>query len=828
MALKLNCTMLPSPNAWKETYVHGLNVHGVHLRGGPVARGGIRHSDRPTDYRTEVLGLMLAQMRKNSIVVPVGAKGGFVVVDGKTPTKIEAAYRCYIRALLSLTDTYQNGKVVNPINVLCHDEPDPYLVVAADKGTASLSNVANEESLGASYWGRNIKGFWLADAFASGSKTGYDHKHMGITAKGAWVSVEHHLKTLGITPSAKNPIRITGIGDMGGDVFGNGLLRSPHVQLVAAFNHKHIFIDPTPNPAASFTERKRCFEKNLGWDGYNSKLISKGGGVFSRTDKTITLSNAAQIALGVNNKTFTPEELIKAILSAPVDVLWNGGIGTYIKAGTESHIHVADKANDEERIDATHVRAKIIAEGGNLGITPAGRIELALRGVKLNTDALDNSAGVNTSDQEVNLKIALQPLVAAGSLSHTARNTLLAKVAPQVEAAVLTNNRLQNNAVSLEEQAPASHHATLAVWQNTLLERGVLSISTDHLPTASQLAARPNAAYTRPELATLLAGTKATLKTQLQQPDAADILASSVVQNLLLHYYPPAVIHKMGKGLTGGALAPALAATQTANLLVNRLGIGFGATMAADFNVCPLDIVRAALIAIDVLDLQNVWQKLEAANVSQSTYLYAMQRTRIAAATLTAWVLRHGGALDINIWCTEFNKPLHALTTNIHKLLSKPAVAEFNTRVKTWQKQGLPLALSQQLASLSPLAVAPDAVRIAARLHKPVPDVMRLHLAVGDMLSIPSLVRISRAMAAPDSWTRMAVQANVQELGIRQRGLTSSLLRAGGKNTLLNWQKSHAAGLKRYHTILEQLLAEPTPSIAMLNVICARLRELEL
>lgn len=833
LAFKLDsaaCAALPTPKPWREIFVHHATVEGVHLRGGPVARGGLRYSDRAADYRTEVLGLLLAQMRKNTIIAPVGAKGGFIVHGDASASGVQAAYRMYIRALLSITDNQTAaGTVIHPEGVLCTDGEDPYLVVAADKGTAKFSDLANDESVNADFWGAKHQGFWLGDAFASGGSAGYDHKGMGITAKGAWISVLHHLNTLGLTPSAKTPVTVAGIGDMGGDVFGNGLLRSKHVQLIAAFNHAHIFIDPTPDPAKTFAERQRCFDAGLGWGGYDTKKLSEGGAIYSRLDKKITLSKAAQAALGTSTATFTPEALIRTILAAPVDVLWNGGIGTYIKASSESHADAADKANNEERVNASAVRAKVIGEGGNLGITPAGRVELALHGVRLNTDALDNSAGVNTSDVEVNLKIALAPLTASGSLKPAARKTFLHKLTPQVEAVVLGNNRLQNLALTLEEHASPAEHAELLRWQNTLMERGVLDAAVDHLPTAEALAKRPDGRFVRPELAALLAGTKATLKTQLQTPEAADILASTPVQALFDAYFPDDVKKLCGKNLAKHPLANTLKATLLAGQLANRLGVGFGANIGADFGVQPLDIMRAAVVAIDVLQLNDLWAELDAAGLPVAVQSTVIWRTRTVAAAVVAWVLRHGAPFDVQALVNELSPQVAGLSSKMNALLPPAALAEFDARLASWKKLGLPAALAQRIALLSPLSAAPDVVRIATRTKQPLPATMALYLAIGDTLSIPLLVRTSRNLPMPDGWTRMAVQASVQELSIRQRALTTSLLQLSGKGStpLDAWKNSHAAGLLRYQDFLHRFMAEERPSVAMLNVMVARLRELE-
>ncbi|MFN7162943.1 MAG: NAD-glutamate dehydrogenase domain-containing protein, partial [Pseudomonadota bacterium] len=529
LAFKVNPAAIgtvAAPHPWREIFVYHAHVEGVHLRGGPIARGGLRHSNRGADYRTEVLGLMTAQMRKNTIIVPVGAKGGFFIratpMGGITPKAwAELNYRRYIRALLSLTDNRTpKGETVAPLGMRCLDDADPYLVVAADKGTATYSDFANAESQAANYWGHAHQGFWLDDAFASGGKTGYDHKDLAITARGAWVSVLHHAGNLGILPTAKHPLKLVGIGDMAGDVFGNGLLRSPHVQLIAAFNHSHIFLDPSPDPAKTYTERQRCFKAGLAWDAYDVKTLSKGGGIYLRSAKSIALLPEAQSALGFKASSVTPDALIQAILAAPADVLWNGGIGTYIKASDEPHAAAQDKANDTTRIDAKACRAKIIGEGGNLGLTPRARVELAKRGVALNTDALDNSAGVDTSDHEVNLKILFALAEQKKRLTRPARNTLLASLTEDVCTLVLRDNAAQNLLISLEAATPRDDHAELATWQETLVKQGYADPVIDCLPSRKDLTNREDGSLTRPELAALVAASKAWLRKALMADTA--------------------------------------------------------------------------------------------------------------------------------------------------------------------------------------------------------------------------------------------------------------------------------------------------------------------
>lgn len=835
LALKLNPAQIPSlsgPLPWREIYVYHPSVEGVHLRGGPIARGGIRHSTRAADYRTEVLGLMTAQMRKNTIIVPVGAKGGFYLraatPQGTTPKAwAEANYRRYIRALLSVTDTLDaKGDTVHPMGVKCLDSADSYLVVAADKGTATYSDFANTEAQTANYWDLKEPGFWLRDAFASGGSAGYDHKALAITARGAWISVLHHAGALGLTPTAKRPLRIVGIGDMAGDVFGNGLLLSPHVQLVAAFNHSHIMLDPTPDPAKSFAERQRSFAKGLAWDGYNPKTLSVGGGIYLRSAKSIPLSKAAQQALGVKASSLSPDQLIQAILAAPVDCLWNGGIGTYIKASDEPHAAAQDKANDTTRIDAKQVRLAIIGEGGNLGLTPRARVELAKRGVRLNTDALDNSAGVDTSDHEVNLKILLQSPLRRGKLSLAKRDALLKSLTADVCKLVLRDNHAQNLLISLEAAASPDDHAELMGWQELLVRQGFADMALDCLPTRRELQSRQGGLYTRPELAALVAASKAWLRGQLLSDQA--LLQSPVAAPLLKWYFPAALHKAYGTEIAAHPLAPHITATVLANLIINRLGLLAVPRLMADHDASAPDATRALALACCVGRLTHLWRQLDegqegATPLPTPALVAASARLKLVATFLGTWLLRLGQPVDLtNGWATFFAPMGEALALLPKALQGRPEVATWQAE---WQTQGLPKPLAQGLALLSPLVVVPDAIEVARKLKVPLGKALALHLQVGSALHLPALVGKIRGMPVPDSFSRQAIQALVLELFMRQRRLTTHLLREG--LTLEKWLNNCGRVCGRYELLARQLLREKHLSVAMLTLLLARLRELE-
>lgn len=835
LALKLDSgkiDSLPLPRPWREIFVFHKDVEGIHLRGGAVARGGLRHSDRATDYRTEVLGLMTAQMRKNTIIVPVGSKGGFYV-KASLPSDRAAAnavvrecYRTYIRALLSVTDTRLGSAVLPPVEVNRLDNDDPYLVVAADKGTATFSDLANQTAIEASFWehgGKAHTGFWLGDAFASGGSQGYDHKAMGITAKGAWVSVQHHLATLGITPSAKRPLVIAGVGDMGGDVFGNGLLLEPHAHLVAAFNHKHIFIDPTPDAASSFAERKRMFKGVLGWEEYDTKKISAGGGVYLRSAKTITLSKQAQALLGLSEATHTPEAIIRAILKAPVDVLWNGGIGTYIKASHETHAMVSDRSNDDLRVNGIEVRAKVIGEGGNLGITAAGRVELALNGVRLNTDALDNSAGVSTSDHEVNLKILFQLAKDRKKMTEAGRLQWLPKLTDDVETLVLEDNYLQNMAVSLEERGGTSEKIDLLAWQHELVRRGLADTQVDTLPDMETLAVRSTGVgYVRPELCALLAATKAAIRAQV---DASGILSAAAVRPLLTRYFPQQLQPEFGKLIQEHPLANEIISTALANMLANRCGLLMGQRLQHDFACTPRDSIQAILVAVELLDVMPVWDELDAsATLPLSARVEAFLATRAAVASLAGWVLAQGLPVDMNAVQQRYTLAFKVMRSKLAGLLPDKAKAELEQRTATLKAQGLAADLANRLALLPELAVAPDAALVAERSKRTLEVVLKPMLALGEELELGAVQRHIRTMVPADRWMRQAVQAMVQELTRRQGRLAEVVL--DNKQTSATWLRDRTEALVRYRDLLTELLAQP-PRVEMLSVLLSRLRDLE-
>ena len=685
---------LPKPKPLYEIWVYSPKVEGVHLRGGKVARGGLRWSDRHADFRTEVLGLVKAQMVKNAIIVPVGSKGGFVVKNPPADRDAfmeagKACYRTFIRGLLDLTDNLVEGKIVPPADTVRHDEDDPYLVVAADKGTAKFSDIANQ--IAAEYR------FWLGDAFASGGSAGYDHKGIGITARGAWESVKRHFRLLGKNIQQDDTFTAIGIGDMSGDVFGNGMLLSANTRLLAAFNHLHIFIDPNPDPAASLAERERLFRlPRSTWADYNPALISQGGGVFARSDKTIAISPEMKAAFDIQEDSLPPTELISRLLKAPVDLIWNGGIGTYIKASDETHAQVGDRANDALRINGCEVRAKIIGEGGNLGMTQRGRIEAAQNGVRLNTDAIDNSGGVNCSDHEVNIKILLNQAIEAGELDLAARNALLAEMTDSVAEHVLRQNYLQPQTLSLA-LARRENLDDYARLMQQLEAEDRLDRAIENLPDDASLGKRRDASdnLTAPELAVLLAYSKMWLYDHLLASNLPD---APYHQQNLRHYFPAQLAEKYSKYMATHRLHREITSTWLTNDLVNRLGIA--ATWRASQASGDLPaLVNHYTIARETSDAAALWQEIEAQDnrVPATLQIELELRLRDHLERSIEALARHGvRGDDLEATISQLQKRITALLATAHAQRGQSRPRD----KAAWQNLGLPEALAARLAAL--------------------------------------------------------------------------------------------------------------------------------
>ncbi|MBV8495663.1 MAG: NAD-glutamate dehydrogenase, partial [Gammaproteobacteria bacterium] len=667
---------LPLPKPKFEISVYSPRVEGVHLRMGEVARGGIRWSDRREDFRTEVLGLMKAQNVKNTLIVPVGAKGGFVpkrLPQGsreEVAAEVVACYQTFIRGLLDLTDNIVGARIVPPESLVRRDGDDPYLVVAADKGTATFSDIAN--AISAEY------GFWLGDAFASGGSAGYDHKKMGITARGAWECVKRHFREIGID-TQKTDFTVTGIGDMSGDVFGNGMLLSRHIRLQAAFDHRHLFLDPDPDPEVSFAERARLFAlPRSSWDDYDRRKLSRGGGIFARTVKSIALSAECRALLGLEAPSAAPNEVIRAILRMPVDLLWNGGIGTYVKASEERNAEVGDRTNDGLRVNGCELRARVVGEGGNLGFSQRGRIEYALAKGRLNTDFIDNSAGVNTSDVEVNIKILLNPLVREARLTRAERNRLLARQTNEVAALVLRNNYLQGQAISTLELQGAARLPEFQHLIRSLERSGELNRTLEFLPSDEELGERRKSGtgLTRPELAILLAYGKIWLNNHLL---ASDVPEDPYLSAELTRYFPAAVQQRFHRAITHHRLRREIIATAVTNSLVNRMGPTFVSRTQEDTGAEPAQVARAYTAAREIFAMREVWEQIEALDnkvPAKLQYEAAFQTSRLLRHA-TYWLLAARRGLQVDAAVAEFREGVGRLEAISHEVLTGAELEHF-------------------------------------------------------------------------------------------------------------------------------------------------------
>ena len=772
LALKLDSSaiaLLPQPRPWVEVFVYSQTTEGVHLRGGPIARGGLRWSDRHEDFRTEILGLMKAQMVKNALIVPVGAKGGFVVKSGE----VVDAYRTFVGALLDVTDNVVEGRIVAPEGVVRHDGDDAYLVVAADKGTATFSDVANEIAV--------RRGFWLGDAFASGGSAGYDHKRMGITARGAWESVRRHFRGLGVDV-ANEEITVVGIGDMSGDVFGNGMLLSRHIRLVAAFDHRHVFLDPDPDAAAGFAERERLFGiARSTWDDYDRSLISAGGGVFPRTAKAIPVSPEARRALGVDAESLPPSELIQAILRAPVDLLWSGGVGTYVKSSEETHAEAGDRSNDGVRVDGDELRCRVVGEGGNLGFTQRGRIEYALDGGLIFTDAIDNAGGVNCSDHEVNIKILLHGAIEDGSLAAADRDVLLAVMRDAVGERVIEANRAQALALSLEHH-DATHllDGHIAVIR-ALEARAALDRDLEGLPDDEELANRRGAGQglTQPELAVLLAHAKMTLRDELVASTAPE---DPWLSGELARAFPAPLPERYGDAMRAHRLRREIIATRLTNRLVDRGGIGH-ALRLHDATGAPVDdIARATAIAWEVHAIDALWDDVEAVadEVPAAVLADVLLEAQRLATRATRWLLlNRSSPLDVATAVEALGEDVRMVSGMLPALLHGAGREAFEERVAAWTSQGLPEALARRGAGLQPLAAALDVADVAAATASPIRLAAGVYGLLGERLSLDWLYEIVSARGRNNRWEVQARTSLRDDLYVVRRTLTERVLREG-------------------------------------------------
>ncbi|WP_228241848.1 NAD-glutamate dehydrogenase domain-containing protein [Porphyrobacter sp. GA68] len=834
LAFKIDSALvpgLPKPLPWREMWVYSRRVEGIHLRSGAVARGGLRWSDRRDDFRTEILGLMKAQRVKNAVIVPTGAKGGFYPKQLPSPAldragwaaEGQASYEVFIRSLLSITDNVVRDKVVHPQNVVVRDGPDPYFVVAADKGTARFSDVANAIAL--------ERDFWLGDAFASGGSNGYDHKAMGITAKGAWISVQRHFLELGVDVQT-DPVRVAGCGDMSGDVFGNGMLLSKAIKLVAAFDHRHIFIDPDPDPAHSWQERQRLFNlPTSSWADYDASLISDGGGVYPRDAKLITLSPAAQATLGVEQADWEPEALISAILKAPVDLLWFGGIGTYLKAAAENNAAVGDPANDALRVNGEDVRAKVIGEGANLGLTQAGRIEFALNGGRLNTDFIDNSAGVDCSDNEVNIKIALAPLQRSGKLSQERRNALLEEMTEEVAQIVLEDNRDQALALSIAERGGADASESYIHLINTLEGLRALDRHTEGLAENDVLGRRAadGRGLTRPELAVLLSSAKLLLQDHIERDDPP---IEGPYSSLLLSAFPRPMQQDYAKAIQRHRLRREIVATKLANRIVNRLGILHPFELAEEEGASLGQVAAAYLIVETLLGIDTLWEEIEAAAMPEAARLLLLSRLALAMRAEMADLLRTGLSLDSPTGVLDALTPgVTELGTNTRELLA-PQGKQHSARILDALEQlGAPSPLGQQVAHLFDMDGAIGVANLARNIGVDAHALAAIFIALGEKLGLDWAQGTAAVMNPSDVWERLLVAGlarDFQQLRldflrrVARRRTTSSELAAA----VSAWMDQHAQAIERFRSMIERAQREGGVTAPMLAQIASMARNL--
>jgi glutamate dehydrogenase len=817
---------LPKPKPYREIFVYGPRVEGVHLRFGPVARGGLRWSDRREDFRTEVLGLVKAQMVKNTVIVPVGSKGGFFCKQLPDPALDRdawfnegvACYKRFINGLLDITDNLVDGKVVHPEGVVRHDADDPYLVVAADKGTATFSDIANGIA--------QAHGFWLDDAFASGGSVGYDHKGMGITAKGAWESVKRHFRALG-RDSQKEDFTVVGIGDMSGDVFGNGMLLSKHIRLVAAFDHRHIFIDPNPDAAASFKERARMFKlPRSSWEDYNPKLISKGGGIWPRSAKSVPLSPEARAALGIegNVSALSPAELMSAILKAPVDLLWNGGIGTYVKSSRETNADVGDRANNALRVNGNELRCKVVGEGGNLGLTQLGRVEAALHGVLLNTDFIDNSAGVDTSDHEVNIKILLNGEVRRKKLTLDARNKLLAAMTDEVERLVLTDNYRQNQALSLMQRMSLTRLGSKQHFIRTLESQGLLDRQIEYLPSDAEIAERKarGLGLTRPELSVLLSYSKLVAFQQLLDSDVPE---DPYLSKELVRYFPEPLQKKYAKAMEEHRLKREIIATAVTNSTINRMGATFLLRMQEDSGRSPGEVAKAFTITRETLDARELWTQIDALDgkVAEAVQIDALQVIWQMQRSFTRWLLARPGAIpDIQTAVDRYHDGIRDIR-RAEGILPDSQRPRYEARLEEWKRAGVPVDLAGQLSALPYLEPCCDIIELAReRKFKPV-DVAKVYFRVAEALRAPWLVEQIEALMVEGRWHAVARGVLRDELAEQLRKLTDQALSMPGANAdakVRAWLARDDATLRFTLGMLAEVAAQkaldyPTASVAV-------------
>ncbi|WP_255565910.1 NAD-glutamate dehydrogenase [Mumia sp. zg.B21] len=816
---------LPEPRPAHEIFCYSPRVEGVHLRFGAVARGGLRWSDRRDDFRTEVLGLVKAQMVKNAVIVPVGAKGGFYCKRLPDASDREAwmaegiaSYKTFISSMLDLTDNRVGDRAVPPPDVVRHDGDDTYLVVAADKGTATFSDIANQIS--ADY------GYWLGDAFASGGSVGYDHKAMGITARGAWVSVQRHFREMGVD-CQREDFTCVGIGDMSGDVFGNGMLLSEHTRLVAAFDHRHIFIDPDPDAARSYVERQRLFAMpRSSWADYDQDLISEGGGVFPRAAKSVPVSPQMRVVLGIEEDvaSLSPPELLRAILKAPVDLLWNGGIGTYVKASTESHADVGDKANNTLRVNGNELRCKCVGEGGNLGLTQRGRIEYALTGGRINTDFIDNSAGVDTSDHEVNIKVLLNQAAARGELSSEERDSLLASMTDEVGRLVLRDNYEQNVSLAGSVDAAVSLLHAHASWMTRLERAGYLDRALEYLPNEKQIADRraQGVGLTAPELAVLLAYTKIVLEAELLSSDIAD---DPYYRAHLFRYFPTPLQHAYRGDMAEHPLRREIVVTAIVNEMVNRGGVSYFHRLSGETGVSADQLARARSIAAEICGEGALIERVADLDNQVPADVQEQMRGALQALVerMSRWLVNHRRFDDVEGSVDYFGTTVQHLLRDLPQLLVGREHARWRDRADKLEKAGVATHDAEAFAALGPAYGAIEMADIALSTGVDASTVARVFAELGEQLGLDRLSHRIQALPRDDRWRSMARAALRDDLLGVQGQLVRKVLATtddalSPHDRVDAWGTSEAVTLKRAEETLEEIWGEDTPDLARLSV----------
>ncbi|MEM8561418.1 MAG: NAD-glutamate dehydrogenase [Pseudomonadota bacterium] len=823
---------MPQPIPLYEIYVYSPRVEGVHLRGGKVARGGLRWSDRAEDFRTEILGLVKAQQVKNAVIVPVGAKGGFVARQLRLDMNRDevqregvACYKLYIRALLDITDNLKDDDIVSPQFVIAKDDADPYLVVAADKGTASFSDIANAIS--------EEYSFWLRDAFASGGSEGYDHKKMGITARGAWVSVQRHFREMGINVQ-NTDFTVVGIGDMAGDVFGNGMLLSEHIKLVAAFNHQHIFIDPEPDVQASFAERERLFAlPRSGWGDYNLECISAGGGVYPRSAKSIQISREMKARFDIDEDHLPPQELIGYLLRARVDLLWNGGIGTYVKASNESHTDVGDKANDALRVNGAELRCQVVGEGGNLGMTQLGRAEYTSSGGRSNTDFIDNAAGVDCSDHEVNIKILLNAVVARGDLTQKHRNALLIDMTDDVAELVLRNNYHQVQAISMAEFQALERSGEYRRFIRAFEEMGRLDRELEFIPSDEDLLERKlhGKGLTRPELSVLISYSKAWLKEQLMDSDLdTDAFLARAVESA----FPETLVKRYGAEIQDHQLHREIMATQLANDMVNRMGMSFAQRQHTATGATTADIARAYISAMEIYGIRDIWRAVDAldykvASKTQMELLLALVRL---VKRVTRWLLRNRRHELAPADCVaSFAPALAQLREAYPGILRGRAAGQFQRLYDHFVSEGVDEELAKSVAAADHAYTALGITQAMNDTDAPLMEVAGVYFFMSERLELDWFSELILSSKIENEWQVLARDTYLEDLEWQQRTLTIGALHHMCKDLSVTkcvnlWEKKESRLLHRWRQMLTELHASQAPDFAMFAVANRELLDL--